>query len=324
MSKHTEIPELTEEQVDRMYRRVTGRIDLDASDARTRRRKVLLAAASVVVVLGIGGAVVGSGLTVLSGSSSDSSFDKLSVPEEQAREDVGGARDFSEGVGKMEGSAHDEAREIVVTAFASLTVDDPAAAADTLSRWVEGEDGRVESRSESTHDGDASISLRLRMPADTTGDTTRRLRELGEVSDLSIDSEDVTAQGRDLDARIRALEVSTARLQDLMAEAATTADLLAAEETLARRQADLEALQAERRGLSDQVARATYTVEISSEERPDAPSRSGFVGALEAGWDGLVATLGFVVRVVGFLIPWAALLALLAGAYLGARRLLWR
>lgn len=323
MSMHAEIPELTDEQVDRMYRRVTGRIDLDASAARTKRRKVLLAAASVVVVLGIGGAVVGSGLSSLPGSS-DSSFDELSVPDEQARDDSAGATSASDDAGASKESAPDSNREIVVTAFASLTVDDPAAAADTLSRWVEDEKGRVESRSESTHDGDASVSLRLRMPAGTTGDTTQRLRELGEVSDLSIDSEDVTAQGRDLDARIRALEVSTARLQDLMAEAATTADLLAAEQTLSQRQADLEALQAQRRGLSEQVAMATYTVEIGSEERPDAPSRSGFVGALEAGWDGLVATLGFVVRVVGFLIPWAALLALVAGVSLGGRRLLRR
>ncbi|WP_262848480.1 DUF4349 domain-containing protein [Mumia quercus] len=321
MSMHAEIPELSDEQVDRMYRRVTGRIDLDASTARTKRRKVLLAAASVVVVLGLGGAVVGGGVTFVPGDS-DSSGDMLSVPEERALDDSAGSAREADGAADFKKTTPDGVREIVTTAWASLTVDDPGAAADTLSGWVEDEKGRVESRSESTHDGEASVSLRLRVPAGSTGDTTQRLRELGEVSGLSIDSEDVTAQGRDLDARIRALGVSTARLQDLMAEAATTADLLAAEQTLSQRQADLEALQAERRGLSEQVAMATYTVEISTEERPDAPSRSGFVGALDAGWDGLVATLGFVVRVVGFLIPWAALLAVLAGAYLGGRRLL--
>ncbi|MFD1825826.1 DUF4349 domain-containing protein [Mumia zhuanghuii] len=328
MSIQPEIPELTDEQVDRMYRRVTGRIDLDASLARTRSRKIALTAASVVAVLGLGGAVVGGAVTFLPQGGSDQAGDSASIEAPPAAEDAGGVADGpNEGMSDLSKSGDGTSteagvREIVTTASAFVTVDDPAAAADALSRWAEDERGRVESRSESSDDERSSVSLRLRIPAGSTGDTTQQLRELGEVAGLSIDSEDVSAQGRDLDARIKALEISVVRLQDLMAKASTTADLLAAEQTLSQRQSDLEALQAQRRGLSDQVAMATYDVEISSEDKPDAPSSSGFVGALEAGWDVLVGTLGVALRVVGFLLPWAALLALLTAAYVAGRRLL--
>ncbi|TNC43094.1 DUF4349 domain-containing protein [Mumia zhuanghuii] len=319
MSIQPEIPELTDEQVDRMYRRVTGRIDLDASVVRTKRRKLVLAAASVVAVVGLGVGALAGGVAVLS---DNSSMDMLSVPEAEERALTDGAVEGDAGAGT--GDAVQGVREIVTTASAHLATDDPEAAADDLARWTEDQRGRVESRSESSEDDGTTIDLRVRVPAGSTGDTTQRLRELGEVSSLTIDTEDVSAQGRDLDARIKALEISVARLQDLMTKASTTADLLAAEQTLSQRQSDLEALQAERRGLSDQVAMATYSVVISSEDEPEAPSGSGFVGALASGWDAMVAVLAVALRVVGFLLPWAALLAVLAAAYLAGRRLLRR
>jgi hypothetical protein len=322
MSIQPEIPELTDEQVDRMYRRVTGRIDLDASVVRTKRRKLVLAAASVVAVVGLGVGVLAGGVAVLPQGSDDSYSDMLSVPEAQERALTDGAVEGDAGAGT--GDAVQGVREIVTTASAHLATDDPGAAADDLTRWTEDQRGRVESRSESSEDGGTTIDLRVRVPAGSTGDTTQRLRELGEVSSLTIESEDVSAQGRDLDARIKALEISVARLQDLMTKASTTADLLAAEQTLSQRQSDLEALQAERRGLSDQVAMATYTVVISSEDESAASSGSGFVGALASGWDAMVAALAVALRVVGFLLPWAALLAVLAAAYLAGRRLLRR
>ncbi|MGH1561847.1 DUF4349 domain-containing protein [Mumia sp. DW29H23] len=328
MTIRPDLPDLSDEQVDRMYRRITATVEHDAVVRRAKRRKIALAAASVVAVLGLGGAVVGGVTLVPQGS--DTAGDS-SVPDERAlrgeqgpnaaTEDAGGGAGADSGSGSDDGIA---AREIVTTASAVLTVDAPRDAADALAAWTEDEGGRVESRDESTHDGRTTVSLRLRVPADSTGDTTERLRTLGTVSGLRIDTEDVTAQGRDLDARIRALQVSVVRLQELMSEASSTADLLAAEQTLAQRQSDLEALQAQRRGLSDQVAMATYDVVVRSEREPDAPSSSGFLGALDDGWDAMVASLGFVVRVLGFVLPWAVLLAVLGAVYVAGRRVIRR
>lgn len=326
MSIRPEIPELTDEQVDRMYRRVTGRIDLDASLVRTKRRRLVLVAASAILVAGLGVGVLAGGVTVLpQQGSDDSSSDTLSATETKGRALTDGSTEGGAGTGGPgTGDPVQGVREIVTTASAHVATDDPGAAADDLARWAEEERGWVQSRSEETEDGGTRIDLKLRVPAGSTGDTTQRLRELGKISGLTIDAEDVSAQGRDLDARITALEISVARLQDLMTKASTTADLLAAEQTLSQRQSDLEALQAERRGLSDQVAMATYSVSISSEDGSEVPSSSGFVGALMSGWDALVVTVAVALRVVGFLLPWAALLAAVAAAYLAGRRLLRR
>ncbi|WP_370618011.1 DUF4349 domain-containing protein [Mumia sp. Pv 4-285] len=325
MTVQPEIPDLTDDQIDRMYRRITSTIDHDDSVRRGKRRKVVLVAASAVVVLGLGGFFVAAVQPNGSDSASDSSLVQETPSEDAGADADGGAIVAEPGT---EASREDvpEAgpREIITTTYASVEVDDAPAAADALSTWVTTAGGRVENRSESTSGDSTSVSLRLRVPASRAGDATARVRDLGAVSDLQVESTDVTAQGRDLDARISALQASVARLQQFVSDAPTTAALLAAEETLSQRQGELESLQAERRGLSDQVAMATYQLELTEPTQADEPDASGFVGGLTSGWNGLVATFDGAVTVIGVLLPWAAVLALLGGVYVVGRRVVRR
>ncbi|KAA1422822.1 DUF4349 domain-containing protein [Mumia zhuanghuii] len=329
MNVQPEIPELTDEQIDRMYRTITTTITRDDSVRRGKRRKVALVAASAVAVLGLGGYFV----TAVEPSGSDSAGDSSAV-QESAPDDAGadadggagaGTSDLREEVAPEDTPAPESGpREIITTTYGSVEVDDAPTSADALSGWVVSAGGRVENRSEYSSGDSTRVSLRLRVPASRASDATARLRDLGTLSDLSIESTDVTAQGRDLDARIAALQASVARLQQFVADAPTTAALLAAEETLAQRQGELESLQAERRGLSDQVAMATYELELSEPQKADEPDASGFLGGLTSGWNGLVATFDGAVTVVGVLLPWAVVLALLGGAYVVGRRVVRR
>jgi glycine cleavage system regulatory protein len=202
-------------------------------------------------------------------------------------------------------------REIVTTAYATVVAPDPSAAARDLARLAEQAGGRVEQRSEvsATDDEPGSASLTLRIPADRISNTLEALSGIGEVRDVNVETVDVTGQGRDLDARIGALTTSTQRLRELMGSAGSTEDLLRVEQELSDRQAELDALKAQRQQLSEQVAMSTLRVDVTSQPVTAAVRQGGFVGCLESGWAALVTTVQGVVLVLGILLPWVAVAA---------------
>ena len=129
---------------------------------------------------------------------------------------------------------------------------------------------------------------------------------------VGVVAEDVTAQGADLDARIEALEVSIARLRQLLATAETTKDLIDIESELTARQAELDSLVAQRAVLSDQVAQSTLTVSISPSSESPTWTPPGFVSGLESGWNALRTVTATLVTLAGFLLPFVGALAVIA------------
>lgn len=221
-------------------------------------------------------------------------------------------------------SAPGEDREIITTGALTVVAADPRAAVQSISELVEAAGGRVESRAERVGEDERAVgSLTVRVPADKVTATVDALDGIGEVRDVSLDAEDVTATAIDLDARIQALGTSVGRLQTLMAEASTTADLLAAEKELTVRQAELESLQSQRASISDKVDMSTLTIEVLS-QTPAAQIRpGGFLGGLSAGWGALLVALNAVVVAAGALLPWlvaAALVLLVVRAVLRVLR----
>ncbi|ROS76997.1 DUF4349 domain-containing protein [Cellulomonas sp. PhB143] len=238
------------------------------------------------------------------------------------------------GAGARAGSAADEAadedgsaaqdRSIVTTGYVTVLADDPVGASDRVSQMVETAGGRVEARTRYEpapgEDAAASADLTVRVPADAVTGTVEALGKLGDVRDVSIDSTDVTSDVQDLDARILALSTSTQRLEELMAKAATTSDLLAAEKQLTSRQGDLESLEGQRKALGDQVAMSTLSISITEPDAQPELSPGGFLGGLSTGWDALLSFLNAAVVVVGVLLPWIVAVAVVAAVVLAVRR----
>lgn len=211
-------------------------------------------------------------------------------------------------------------RKEVVTGTVDLTADDPVAAAQTLVDRVAELDGRVDQRTENpgTADSDPHANLIVRIPATDTDAFIDGLSDLGEITQVSTNRDDVTLQWQDLDARITALRASVDRLRDLMARAANTADLIAAEEALADRQAELDSLTGQRRYLDDQISLSTLTVDIrSTAEKTGEDGPTNFWAGVVDGWNSLFDWLKGAVVFVGQVLPWLLFLALL-GAIVGA------
>ena len=198
-----------------------------------------------------------------------------------------------------------EVREVVTTGSLTVVVDDPGAGTEKVIELVEGAGGRVDSRSETaaSKNRDASARLTVRIPADELTDTIDEMDTIGETRNVSLNSDDVTQYGRDLDARISALEASTDRLVELMADADSSEALIAAESALSERQADLEALRSDREYLSDQVAMSTLEVSLVTEPAAEFEA-GGFLGGIKSGWNSLVGFLSGALVALGAAIPW--------------------
>ena len=215
--------------------------------------------------------------------------------------------------------AADEDRQVVTKANASLTVDDPAAGAQRISELVETAGGRVDERSEHTPSGPKDVEgayadLVVRVPSDALTGLLADLERVGKVESISVSRSDVTSTAVDLDARISALKTSVARLQSLMDDATSTQALLDAEDALSERQADLESLQSQRALLADQVELSTLGLHLQQPGVAPAGGPDGFGDGLGTGWRALLAAGGTLLVVLGVLLPWAAVTALIGAA----------
>lgn len=301
----------------------------------TRTTRAAGALALLVLVLAGCGAAPGGGDTSVgeAGAMSmvgdgDAGADSggAAAPDEAAVSDTAGGTADADAAG-----AATAGRQVVTSGDVGLVSADPRAAADAVVDLVERAGGRVDARQETAARESEGVlgtaSLTVRVPSDALTGVLDGLEDVGEVDTVDLRSEDVTATAQDLDARIRATRLSVARIEDLLSRATTQTDIISAENTLTERQATLEQLESQRARVAEQVALSTLRVQIWAATPPAevaAEPRGGFLGGLESGWAALVSVAGVVVLVIGALLPWAVVAALLLGVVLLVRRSLRR
>jgi hypothetical protein len=200
------------------------------------------------------------------------------------------------------------ARSLIYTGTVTVRVDDVVKAADravgiaTVAGGVVGGDRRT------LDDGRSEAQLVLRVPADKFASTLDELaKQLGHEESRAIQTQDVTEEVVDLDARLATQRASVARVRQLLARARTIGEVVAVESELTRREAELASLEQRMQRLSDLVALSTITLNLRG---PDAPTEqptkpeTGFLAGLKSGWHGFVTSVGVVLTVAGWLLPW--------------------
>ena len=303
------IPELSDKQIDSMRFAIMSDITKSARAKTHRYRQVAVSAVAVIALGGIGVQVIGSG----AGSTNDSASSAV-VGDQSAK---GTSPELAKG------TATDTNREIITTGSVRMTVAKPQESAQKISRWVDSIGGRVDSRSEIAPEGDSggSVMLLIRIPQTKVTASIDELNRFGKVDNISLSDNDVTTQGKDLDARIGALRISVNRLQSIMKNSASTTELIKAESALTERQANLESLVAQRKGLSEQADLSSIEVQLAAKPMANSVSPSGFWGGIVTGWNSLVSTIDGFVHGLGVILPWGLAIGLLSGtAWLVTRR----
>jgi len=327
--------QLSDERIDAMRDHVLSTVDGDLKERGRRTRKAVIGgfgALALITVLGVSlpaltGGTSGSDVIASQTADGDSS---VAMPEPNvAAEEPGGAaydaqrldaKALPEG-GEISPIPPDQPpltapgkdREVITTGSANVKVEDTAKAANRFTAWVEGRGGRVDARSESRdNEGHTSAHLTARIPSKHITAAIAELRKQGEVMSVDLQRDDVTAQGADLDGRIKALKISLERLENILERAGSSSEVIEAETALSQRQQELESLQLQRRSLTDQVALSTLSVSFEQERKPGSVAPGGFRGGLVAGWNALVDTVEAVVTAAGAAVPWLGI-GLVAG-----------
>jgi hypothetical protein len=217
-------------------------------------------------------------------------------------------------------------RSVIVTGTVTITASDPIASAAKAVTIVEAAGGRIDGRTENAAaNGDrGSATLVLRIPAAKLTATLDALKKLGRADLVQLDSADVTTQSQDLDARITASRATIARLLQLESTATDTTNLIAIETAIGDRQAELESMEAQQRGLADQVSMSTITLQLRSDAAAPPIKPADFWSGLATGWNAFTGFWAAVLVAFGVLIPWLALAAVGAGAVLLVLRVLRR
>jgi hypothetical protein len=215
-------------------------------------------------------------------------------------------------------------REVVTTVAVTIKAKNPVSAGDRAAHIAEAAGGRVDARTQTaaTARHTATASLTLRVPATKVTATLDELKALGTESSITMSSDDVTTQGQDLDARIKALSTSVDRLLTLEARSKNTTDLISLETAISDRQGQLDSLTSQRRYLSDQVAMSTISLRVVAPTALVAKGAPSPGDAVAAGFSGFWAFFTGVFLVVSYLLPWILLAGVLATGWILAIR--WR
>ncbi|WDZ86800.1 DUF4349 domain-containing protein [Micromonospora cathayae] len=160
------------------------------------------------------------------------------------------------------------------------------------------------------HDA-ARADLRLRVPAAKFTGTVDEIAKLGEQQRREIQTEDVTEETIDLDARIVTQRARVENARRLLARASSIGDLVSLENELGRREADLASLEAKKRRLADLTALSTLDVSlVGAGARPvdEDDDGSGFLAGLTDSWRVFLDSVTVLVTLLGALLPWLVVL----------------
>ena len=292
-----------------------------------------LVAAGVLVALGSLTACSGGG----GSSDAMSSGDAGSSADMAAPEPAAGALDGTvgqDGVDQAPAGANRtvvKAKSVVMTGEVSLTSKDLEKVRDEVDDLMTALGGSVDNE-QTSNDSKGRIersTLVLRIPVDKFTVAKKALMGMGKLRASDVSAKDVTTQVIDIDERVQTLQASLDNLQDFQRSAKDVKDLLDYEEKITARQSELQSLEAQQSYLADQTSMSTITLTLSVPDKyvapPDALEDAGFLAGLKAGWHALGDLVVVGLTVLGALLPFLAVGAVLGvPIWLGIRALLRR
>jgi hypothetical protein len=153
--------------------------------------------------------------------------------------------------------------------------------------------------------------LTARIPEAKFDAALEALSGLAKQSTVSVSSADVTLQTIDLEAKLKALTTSKDRLVELLEQASTTSDLIAAEQALAARQSEIDSYQSQLDYLSSQVAESTLTIQIVDDSTSITQGLRGIKETMLQTAKSFLQAFENVVIFIGTAIPWVIVFSIL-------------
>jgi hypothetical protein len=162
--------------------------------------------------------------------------------------------------------------------------------------------------------GDGRGTVIVRVPSDRFEDTLTELRDIGRIESQFVDTQDVTDEFVDLEARIRNARTAEQVLLNLMGEATTIADTIRVQNQLERVQENIERMRGRLRVLEDQTSFSTLAVDVIEEgaTKEDPEEAGTLIKAWRDAVDGFMGVVSGVIVASGVVLPVAVMALIVA------------
>ena len=223
-----------------------------------------------------------------------------------------------------------DTRKLIRTASLTVAVKDVNQAVRAASQAVQKTGGAVYSE-QVDHDkkGATTATLTLKVVPSAYATVLDDLAtSLGTEVARSQEVKDVTEDVVDVNARLDVQRRAIDRIKLLLDHATKLSDIITLEGDLSTREAAYESLQARQRTLAAQTDLATITLILQRKDltivaealKPKSKAQHGFIGGLKSGWSAFRSSIVGLLTVVGALLPFAVLAALITFAVASWRR----
>ncbi len=176
------------------------------------------------------------------------------------------------GAGQAEARVASSAKPMLdIEGNVAVEVKDVDQALIRTKAWVKANGGQLTREETSRQPHQLTASVTLRIPAEKTDAALDALDQLGHVTSRNIRAKDITREFLDASLRLRNLELTLARYEQMLQQATNMKDMLALEQQITRVRGEIERLKGSLRFMRDRAARATLHVSFSHpvESPPD-------------------------------------------------------
>ena len=175
------------------------------------------------------------------------------------------------------------ADKIIYTAYANLETTDLDKSIDTLNGLVEQYGAFLESSSVTGNNlldiaagytYGRSADFTLRVPKEHYSDFNSALDTVGNVTNLTSDAENITAQYSDVETQVKSYDTQEQRLLEIMAQADTVEDMITLENRLSEVRMEKDRLETQLQNWDRQVDYSTVTISLTEvqELTPEPPA----------------------------------------------------
>ncbi|HPW60676.1 MAG TPA: DUF4349 domain-containing protein [Cyclobacteriaceae bacterium] len=166
----------------------------------------------------------------------------------------------------------------------------------------------ISSENESNYENRLQYTQTIRVPADQFDNLIYRLEPLADkIENKSINTQDVTEEFIDVEARLTTKKELEARFREILKQAKTVEEIVSIESQIANVRAEIESMEGRLKYLQNQVSFSTLNVSYYEIIGTDFGFASKFVESLKGGWDNLLSFLIFLVTLWPFVVGLIAL-----------------
>ncbi len=172
-----------------------------------------------------------------------------------------------------------------------------------IERIAKEQEGYISDENESNYNNRLQVNQTLRIPASKFDEVMKQLEGLAEKVDAkNINTQDVTEEFIDVEARLKTKKELEARYLELLKQAKTVADIVSIEGQIANVRAEIESMEGRLKYLNNQVSFSTLSVSYYQESAAGYGFGSKLLNSLKSGWFNLVDFLFWLLRLWPFVL----------------------